>query len=153
MGLPQYQKTGRRYSLPMCGLYFLYMVFSRADFRFKNHYVQQYIIYNKGLLYSTGNYIQLSFFFFFCLFCLFRAAPEAYGGSQARDLITAIAASLRYCYSNARSKPHLRPTPQLKAMLDPYPTERGQRSNPSQIHFRCATRGTLHYLLIRYNGQ
>ena len=37
----------------------------------------------------------LSFFFFFL-----RAAPEAYGGSQARDQIGALAARLRQSHSN-----------------------------------------------------
>ena len=53
----------------------------------------------------------------FFFFCLFRAKPKAYGGSQARGLIEAIAASLYH--SNAGSKPHLRPTPHLRATLDP----------------------------------
>ena len=54
-------------------------------------------------------------------FCLFRAAPMAYGGFQARGLIgaVAVAAGLRHSHSNARSKPHLWPTPQLMAMPDP----------------------------------
>ena len=58
---------------------------------------------------------------FVCLFVclLFRAAPEAYGGSQARGPIRAAAASLRQGHSNARSKPYLPPTPQLVATLDP----------------------------------
>ena len=43
----------------------------------------------------------------------------AYGGSQARDQIGAIAAGLRHRHSNARSEPRLQPTPQLMAMLDP----------------------------------
>ena len=30
-------------------------------------------------------------FFFFCLFCLFRASPTAYGGSQASGLIGTVA--------------------------------------------------------------
>ena len=58
-------------------------------------------------------------FFFFFFFCLFRAALAAYGGSQARGLIGAGAAGLRQSHSNARSKPRLRPTPQLMATLDP----------------------------------
>ena len=33
--------------------------------------------------------------------CLFRAAPAAYGGSQARDRIGAVAASLHHGHSNA----------------------------------------------------
>ena len=56
--------------------------------------------------------------FVFC-FCLFRAAPTAHGGSQARSLIRAVAAGLHQSHSNARSELGLRPTPQLTAMLDP----------------------------------
>ena len=48
----------------------------------------------------------LLFFFFFL-----RAAPAAYGGS------------LHHSHNNTRAKPQLPPTPQLTAMLDPYPTE------------------------------
>ena len=50
---------------------------------------------------------------------LFRAVPTAYGGSQARGLIGATAASLHHSHSNARTEPHLRPTSQLMATLDP----------------------------------
>ena len=51
--------------------------------------------------------------FCFCLFAFSRTAPVAYGGSQARG-------SNQSCsYSNAGSKPHLRPTPQLTATPDP----------------------------------
>ena len=58
--------------------------------------------------------------FFFLVFLVFtRAAPMAYGDSQARGLIGAVAASLRQSQSNARSEPHLQPTPQLTATLDP----------------------------------
>jgi len=63
--------------------------------------------------------ILLFLFFIFLLFVLFRAAPAAYGGSQARGLIGATAASLRHSHSNTRSKPRLRPTPQLTARPDP----------------------------------
>ena len=54
---------------------------------------------------------------------LFRAVPAAYGGSQARRPIGAVAASLHHSHSNAGSEPHLRPTPQLRAMPDLQPTE------------------------------
>ena len=57
-------------------------------------------------------------FFFVFLFLSFRATPMAYGDSQARGPIGAIAASLHYGHSNARSKPRLRPTPQLMATPD-----------------------------------
>ena len=63
------------------------------------------------------------------IFCLFRATPTAYGGSQARGRIRAVAASLRQSHSNVGSEPRLRPTPQLMATPDPY-TEQGQGSNP-----------------------
>ena len=58
-------------------------------------------------------------FFFFLVFCLFRAAPMAYGGSQARGQIGAVPNGLCHSHSNAGSEPHLRPTPQLMAMPDP----------------------------------
>ena len=50
-----------------------------------------------------------------------RAAMAACGGSQARDLIGAIAAGLchSHSHSNAGSKPRLRPASQLTAMPDP----------------------------------
>ena len=43
-------------------------------------------------------------------FCLYRAAPVAYRGSQAWGLIRAVAASLCQSHSNARSEPCLWPT-------------------------------------------
>ena len=62
------------------------------------------------------------------LLLFFRAAPAAYGGSQARGRIRATAASLHH--SHVGSEPRLRPTPELMAMLDPLPTDRSQGSNP-----------------------
>ena len=64
-------------------------------------------------------------FFFFCsfiyiyiyIYSLFRATPAAYGGSWARGLTGAGAASLYH--NNTGSEPHLWPTPQLIAMPDP----------------------------------
>ena len=47
------------------------------------------------------------------------AAPAAYGGSQARGRIRAVAASLCQSHSNAGSEPRLQPTPQLMATPDP----------------------------------
>ena len=55
--------------------------------------------------------------FFFGLF--FRAAPVAYGGSQARRRIGTVATGLHHSHSNARSKLRLGPTPQLTATPDP----------------------------------
>ena len=74
-------------------------------------------------------YCRIFFFFFFFSFCLLRATPVAYGSSQARGGIGAVAASLHHSHSNAGSKPHLRSAPQLMAMPDPLPTEQGQGSN------------------------
>ena len=58
-------------------------------------------------------------YLFIYLFLLFRVIPAAYGGSQARGQIGAIAVGLHHSHSNAGSEPHLRPIPQLKATLDP----------------------------------
>ena len=59
------------------------------------------------------------FIYLFFVFCLFRATPTAYGGSQARAPIGATAAGLHHSHSNARSEPRLQPTPQLMATLAP----------------------------------
>jgi len=58
------------------------------------------------------------FFFFFGFLLFLWAAPSAYGGSQARGRIGAVAAGLRQSHSNAGSEPRLQPTPQLTATLD-----------------------------------
>ena len=55
-------------------------------------------------------------FFVFMLFLW--AAPTAYGGSQARGRIGAVATGLRQSHSNAGSEPRLQPTPQLTATPD-----------------------------------
>ena len=68
-------------------------------------------------------------FFFFLVFCFFRAPPTAYGGCQARGHIEGVAAGLHHSYIDAGPKPRLQPTPQLMAMPDPQPTERGQGLN------------------------
>ena len=51
--------------------------------------------------------------FSFFFFSIFRATPTAYGSSQARIRIRAIAASLHHSHSNAESKPRLQPILQL----------------------------------------
>ena len=58
-------------------------------------------------------------FIYFGLFAFSMATSEAYGGSQARDRIGAVATGLRQSHSNAGSEPRLQPTPQLTAMPDP----------------------------------
>ena len=44
--------------------------------------------------------------YIYIVFCLFRAAPTAYGGSQARSQIGAVVAGLCHSHSNARSLIH-----------------------------------------------
>ena len=46
------------------------------------------------------------------------ATPVAYGGSQARGQIGAVAAGLRQSHGNTGSEPRLQPTPQLTATPD-----------------------------------
>ena len=59
--------------------------------------------------------IQLLLFFF----CLFSAAPLAYGGSQTKGQIRAVAAGLCHNHSNVGSERCLQPTSQLTAIPDP----------------------------------
>ena len=80
-------------------------------------------------------------------FCLFRATLAAYGGSQARGLIGAVATGPHHSHSNVGSEPRLQPTPQLTATLIPNPlSEARDRTRnlmfPSRIRFCCATMGT-----------
>ena len=44
--------------------------------------------------------------FFVIIICLFRAVPEACGGSQARGQIGAVDTGLRHSHGNLGSKPH-----------------------------------------------
>ena len=59
------------------------------------------------------------FYLFFVVFCLLRAAPMAYGDSQARGLIGAIAAGLCQSHRNVGSELCLQPTQQLTVMPGP----------------------------------
>ena len=75
------------------------------------------------------NKYTLSMLPFFCCCCLFAfsgAAPMAYGGSQARGRIRAVAAVLHQSHSDAGSELHLRPTPQLLAMPDSQPLSKAR---------------------------
>ena len=56
---------------------------------------------------------------FCCCCCVFRAAPAAYGVSQARGLFGAAAAGLHHSHSNTRPEPRLQPTPQFTATPNP----------------------------------
>ena len=78
---------------------------------------------------QVGNCLRFASFFFFLLSFFGGVLHEAYGSSQARDQIRAIAAGLCHSHSNARSELRLGPTPQLMATLDSQPTEWAQESN------------------------
>jgi len=62
---------------------------------------------------SLPAFLFLLFFFFFGLFAISWADPVAYGGSQARGPIGAVATGLRQSHSKVGSEPRLQPTPQL----------------------------------------
>ena len=64
---------------------------------------------------STFIFIFAFLFFFF----LSQATHASYGSSQARGQIGDAAVCLCHSNSNAGSKPHLRPIPQLAATPDP----------------------------------
>ena len=66
---------------------------------------------NAGSCTSTATWATAVRFFFF--FILFRAAPIAYGSSQARGQMGAAAASLCYSHSDTRSKWQLWPSLQV----------------------------------------
>ena len=116
-------------------------------------YFQSILLPHAGELKAAGP-VPLSslpplFFFLFFPFLLFRAAPAAYGGSQATGYIRAAAAGLQHSHSqshsNARSEPRLRPTPQQHRILNP-PSKARDRTHtimvPSHIRFHCAAMGT-----------
>ena len=66
----------------------------------------------------SHNRNSLTLLFYFA-FLSFRAAPTAYGVSQARGWMGTVAASLHHSHSNrGSSKPCLQPAPQLTAMPD-----------------------------------
>ena len=93
----------------------------------------------------------LSFFFFFFFFGLFRAAPSAYGGSQARGWIQAVAASLYHSHSNARSESHLQLCHsswqcQIRNSLSKAGDQTRVLMDTSQIRFCWATTGTPEFL-------
>ena len=72
----------------------------------------------KPLLQNLRNELRRTFYLF-VFWPFLGPLPAAYGGSQARGRIGAVAAGLRQSHSNAGSEPRLRPTPQLTATPDP----------------------------------
>ena len=80
----------------------------------------------------------------FFFFCPFRAAPPAYGGSQARSLIGAVAASLHQSHSNTRSEPvcKVHHSSWQRQIVNPLSEARYRTCTlmvPSRIRFQCAT--------------
>ena len=78
--------------------------------------LHEFQVYSKVIQSHIHAYILFSFLSFFLSFCFSRAAPAAYGDSQARGLIGAVATSLclepQQCGIQAMSA-------QLTAMPDP----------------------------------
>ena len=103
----------------------------------------------KGLL--SGIFLS-----FFLSFSFFRTACMAYGGSQARGWIGALAASLHHSHCNAGSTPRLclhHSSLQCR-ILNPLSEVRDRTRNlmvPSRIHFHCATTGTPYTILLNWN--
>jgi len=64
-------------------------------------------IVNRAAMNMQVHVLFLSFFFFGLLFLYFKATLVAYGGSQARSLIGAVATGLCQSHSNTGSEPHL----------------------------------------------
>ena len=85
----------------------------------KRHYQTRLIFTKLICLFLNLIFIYLLLLLLFCLFAISWAAPAAYGGSQARGRIGAVAASLNHSHSNAGSETYLQPTPQLTATPDP----------------------------------
>ena len=84
--------------------------------------LDQFTAYSKLPKTKSVCYFFSFFFFFFLVFCLFafsRAAPTAYGCSQARGPIGDAATGLCQSHSNVGSELRLQPTPQLSATPDP----------------------------------
>ena len=70
---------------------------------------------NRKILHLSSDLAHRNFFIYFP----FRATPMAYGSSQARGSIGAVATGGHHNKSNTGSKLHLRRTPQLTATPDP----------------------------------
>ena len=95
------------------------------------------LLITRGMFYPLRLYFHLclpSFFHFlnyylFIYLFIYFWFLELQLWHMARGHIWATTASLHHSRRNVESNPHLWPTPQLKATLDPWPTERGQGSN------------------------
>ena len=101
-----------------------------------------------GTLVSKQGLLLLLLLLSLLLLYLFKATPEAYGGSQARGPFRAVAASLCHSHSNARSESrvcNLYHSSWQHWILNPPSKARDQTSilmDTSQIHFHWAMTGT-----------
>ena len=102
----------------------LHLANSYSSFKtqFKSYFLLEVFIDSAPeALYQTLNFFFFNFYlsnfniYLFIYFCFSRAAPTAYGGSQARGPVGATAAGLRHSHSKARSEPRLQPTPLFAA--------------------------------------
>ena len=109
-----------------------------------------------GTVFSLSLFSWLLWFYLSIIFflSLFRAAPVAYGGSQASGLIGAVAAS--YARATAMPDPScvcpLHHSSQQHWILNPLSEARNWTRNlisPSQIHFCCATAGTPTSMVLK----
>ena len=95
--------------------------------------------------------VLISFYFIYFYFCLLRAAPRAYGGSQARG-------SNQICCHQPMPDPShicdLHHSSRQRLILNPLSEARDQTHNlivPSRIRFCCAMRGTLEVLILEFS--
>ena len=89
-------------------------------------------------------------FYLFLIFCFFRAAPEAYGSSQARGPNRAAAIGLHHSHSNKGSKPRLY-TLQQHWILNPLSEPRDRTHilmDTSRLHYHWTTMGTPSTLFL-----
>ena len=84
---------------------------TRVALKNNNDNKNKLIFFQKVVFFSFFSFPFLSFFFFF--FFIFRAAPIAYGGSQAKGSNWSCSYSLHHSHSNARSLTH-RVRPEIK---------------------------------------
>ena len=106
------------------------------------------------LFFFNFNFYLFIFIFNFFVFCLFRATPMVYGGSQARGLIGATAASLHHSHAMQDSGQicNLHCSSRQHWILNPLSRARDQTHilmEMSQIHFCCATREVLYSTLLQ----
>ena len=92
-------------------------------------------------------YFILFYFIFLVSFCPFRAEPAAYGSSQVKGLIGAVAAGLYHSNSNNRSELRLQPhhSSRQHQILNPLRESRDRTRiimDSNLFHFHCTVKRT-----------